>query len=104
MGVDCSPSPGQLATYFSDNDYPATALRNREQGSVDFCVRIGTDGLVSDCTILGSSGFADLDAVTCDIARARFRFRPAHDAHGTPVADGMRARIRWMLPPAAKAK
>jgi protein TonB len=104
MGVECRPSPGLLHTYFSDQDYPASALRNREEGTVEFCVRIGQNGLVSDCTILSSSGFADLDAATCDITRARVRFVPAHDANGIPVPDGMMARIRWVLPPRPKAE
>jgi len=87
-----------LASYISDDDYPAEALRNEEQGTVEFVLRIGRDGTVSDCRIATSSNSASLDEATCRIMSARARFRPALDSAGNPTEDEVRARIRWVLP------
>jgi TonB family protein len=88
-----------LASYISDADYPAAAIRAGEQGTVRFRLWIGTNGLVSDCRIEASSGSAALDEATCRIMRARARFTPAHDANGNAVEDTISSRIRWVLPP-----
>ena len=87
-----------LASYFSDGDYPLSALRRGEEGRVEFCLRVNREGLVESCTITSSSGFADLDETTCRIARDRVRFTPAHDAGGSAVEDFARGAIRWALP------
>ena len=87
-----------LASYISDSDYPAAAIRAGEQGTVGFMLDVRPDGLVSDCHILMSSGSASLDETTCRIMRERPRFSPAHDRHGNPVADHFKARVRWVLP------
>jgi TonB family protein len=88
-----------LASYLSDNDYPAEAIRLGQQGTVGFRLFIDADGLVSDCRIISSSGYASLDEATCRIMRARARFTPAHDASGHPIPDTISSRIRWVLPP-----
>ena len=87
-----------LASYISDEDYPAEAIRNGEQGIVGFVLDIGPDGLVTDCRIESSSGSASLDEATCRIMRTRPRFTPARDAEGNAIPDAMKARIRWVLP------
>jgi len=89
-----------LASYISDADYPAAAIRAGEQGTVRFRLWIGPNGLVSDCRIEASSGSASLDEATCRIMRARARFTPAHDANGKAVEDTIASRIRWVLPAA----
>lgn len=87
-----------LASYFSDADYPAAAQRNEEQGTTSVSLTIGTDGRVTGCTVTGSSGSATLDAATCNILRRRARFTPATDSTGAPIADTTSTRIRWVLP------
>jgi len=89
-----------LASYISDADYPAAAIRAGEQGTVGFVLDISPEGLVSDCRVLSSSGSASLDEATCRIMRARPRFTPARDSEGHPIGDQLKARIRWVLPPA----
>jgi protein TonB len=98
-GAECGvrPTPG-LASYFSNDDYPASAVRHGEEGRVEFCLQVGRNGLVASCTILSSSGFADLDEAACRIARERVRFVPAHDARGNAVEDRVRGAVRWVLP------
>ena len=98
-GIACDRSASSgMASYFSDADYPRSAIRKGEEGTVEFCLTVGRDGLVQDCAILSSSGFADLDETTCRIARERIRFTPAHDARGNPVEDRASGRVRWVLP------
>ena len=92
------PAPAGLSSYFSNDDYPAEALRRREQGTVSFRIAISETGRVSDCQILGSSGSVSLDEATCGIARERLRFRPASDAAGDPVSDTKDFRVVWRLP------
>ena len=88
-----------LASYISDSDYPAEAIRAGEQGTVGFRLDVGPEGLVTGCTILLSSNSASLDGATCRILQARARFTPARDSHGRAVADSVKGRIRWVLPP-----
>lgn len=91
-----------LSTYVTDADYPAEAIRNRQQGIVTFRLQVGSDGRVTGCSILSSSGSSALDAATCRIMRARPRFEPARDAGGRPVPDEITSRIAWRLPTQAE--
>jgi protein TonB len=81
-----------------EDDYPAAALRNDEQGKTSYRIEIGPDGRVSRCTITGSSGSATLDAATCRLLRTRTRFVPAQDSEGHPVPDTRDGDITWRLP------
>jgi protein TonB len=83
---------------FSNDDYPAAALRNEEQGTTVVRLTIGPDGRVSDCAISSSSGSSSLDNTTCSILRRRARFTPAKDQAGNPISDTYTQRIRWEIP------
>jgi protein TonB len=87
-----------LASYFSDDDYPPAAQRNEEQGTTAVRLSIGTDGRVTDCSVTASSGSTTLDNATCNILRRRARFTPAKDQAGNPITDSTTTRIRWQLP------
>jgi len=89
---------GSLAQYLSADDYPAAALRNNEQGRVQFILDIGADGRVTTCAVTETSGSATLDSTTCRIMRSRPRYTPARNALGRPVADRDRGAVRWALP------
>jgi len=91
-------SGANLATLFSDEDYPAAAIRNHEQGPVAFRLEVGADGHPSGCSVTGSSGSSILDSTTCRLLVARARFQPARDAQGKPTADSFNGRIIWRLP------
>ena len=99
---DLAPSPtrarANLASLFSTDDYPMAAIRNEEQGMVQFRVTVAPDGRVSDCTIIASSGSAALDQASCSIVSRRAQFEPARDARGRPVSDSITSRVRWELP------
>jgi len=91
-------TPANLASYVSNDDYPAAAILAGEQGTVGFSLYVGADGSVVDCTVTASSGSEALDETTCRIMRSRPRFRPARDAAGRPTTDIVTGRIRWVLP------
>lgn len=88
-----------LASLFSDDDYPAEAMRAGQQGTVGFHVDIAADGSVSRCRITSSSGSAVLDRATCDILTVRAHYLPATDRRGRPTAGADDSRVHWVLPP-----
>ena len=87
-----------LASYVSDEDYPASAARNEEQGTTRFKLVVGPDGKVKDCSVTSSSGSSALDATTCRLMRQRARFQPATGSDGRPTGDTVASAIRWVLP------
>ena len=80
-----------------DRDYPGAARRARAQGVVTASYTVATNGRAQDCRIERSSGNAELDATTCRLIEQRFRFRPARDAAGRPVAERRGWQQRWWL-------
>ena len=97
-GADAASAAGLLRGAFNnDSDYPGSARRNEEQGTVRVSYTIGIDGRVSSCTIVQSSGSASLDSTTCRIFERRFRYRPARDAAGNSVAQTMSQAVTWQL-------
>jgi TonB family protein len=95
-----TPARAALTSYFSDDDYPASAMRAEEEGNVSFNLTISREGTVSDCVITSSSGSAALDETTCRVLRERARYTPAMDARGHAVAGSDNGRVTWRLPPA----
>lgn len=87
-----------VQSLFSDEDYPASAIRAGEQGIVRYRLDIGPNGRVTSCTITASSGSAALDSTTCRLLRSRARFTPARDSSGQPVNDTADGAITWRLP------
>ncbi|WP_349356544.1 energy transducer TonB [Sphingosinicella terrae] len=95
--VEPARARANLASYVSNDDYPASALRNEEEGTTGFRLTVGPNGRVSDCTVTSSSGSSALDAATCRIMRSRARFTPARDNRGNPTTDSVSARITWRI-------
>ncbi|TCM18094.1 protein TonB [Novosphingobium sp. PhB165] len=87
--------PRQTAGRMLYSDLPEDLRKARAGGELTVRYRIGTDGLVSGCTVLTSSGRPDLDAATCDHITRRFRFRPARDASGQAVPFVMTETHGW---------
>ena len=82
-----------------DSDYPRSAYEARIGGTVFLRFTVAPDGRVSDCAVTRSSGHRDLDSVTCRLIRSRFRYRPARDARGRPVAEVIRGEHVWEVSP-----
>lgn len=87
------------ASWVTTDDYPARAIRMEAEGTVSVALTIGTDGRVSNCAVTSSSGFADLDRVTCNKISARARFEAARDNTGANVLGSYNKSVRWELPP-----
>ncbi|PSJ41638.1 energy transducer TonB [Allosphingosinicella deserti] len=96
--VEPARGKANLASYVTDADYPAAAIRAEEQGTTRFLLTVGADGKVASCTVTGSSGSSALDSKTCSIMQKRARFTPAQDSAGNKVGDTVSNAIRWVLP------
>lgn len=86
----------QRSGSISDEDYPPAAQRNEESGTAVATFTVGTDGRVQSCNASGAS--ASLDAETCKLIIRRFRYKPATDASGQPIAETKTQRVTWRLP------
>jgi protein TonB len=87
--------PRQTSGRLHYSDLPPDLRKSRSGGDITVRYRIGTDGRVSGCTVVSSSGRPDLDAGTCQRITERFRFRPARDARGDPVPFVMTETHGW---------
>ncbi|HEY0014097.1 MAG TPA: energy transducer TonB [Allosphingosinicella sp.] len=82
----------------TNNDYPASALRLRAEGTSVVRLEVAADGRVIGCTVIGSSGNSALDSTACSVAWRRFRFTPATDAEGHLTASYYTHSVNWRLP------
>lgn len=87
---------GDLRNLFKGEDYPADALIDDQSGTVTVALLIDERGKVADCSVVGTSAAASLDAQTCAILKERARFKPAVGSDGKPRKDGYMQRITWM--------
>jgi len=81
----------------SNDDYPSAAQRAGDEGATTVRYTIGTDGRVSSCSVVNSSGSSTLDSTTCSLLQRRFRFRPAEDQNGNRIAETRTQTVRWEL-------
>lgn len=94
-----------LGALISPDDYPAAAIRARDEGIVDYRLDIDPAGGVTGCSITGSSGSAVLDSATCRLLLGRgrlARFAPARDRKGRRAAGSYSGSIVWRLPEPAR--
>lgn len=82
-----------------NSDYPRRASREQAEGTVIAKYVVGADGRPRGCSVLKSSGNAELDATTCRLIEKRFRYRPARDAHGHAVSEEKGWKQVWWLEP-----
>jgi TonB family protein len=94
-----SPVPMHpLQALFSADDYPAEAVRLKQEGETSVRLTINPQGRVTMCAVERSSRSAHLDSWTCRILRARARFRPSQDAAGNAVEGTSAYTHVWKLP------
>ena len=82
---DLTPAEGRAVSFVSTDDYPAQSLKRQSVGVTNILFRIGTDGRLSDCRLLESSGDPDLDQATCSLFLKRGSFKPARNRNGDPT-------------------
>lgn len=80
-----------------DRDYPKDASRAKVGGEVEVRFTIQPTGRVTGCRVTRSSGDTSLDATTCRLIEERFRFKPATNAAGEPIASQYGWRQSWWL-------
>lgn len=86
-----------IASYFTDGDYPASALREGAAGRVQVRVDVDTTGRPTACAVVESSGNAELDARTCALTIERVRFKVATNAAGRATRDTITFRVVWRI-------
>lgn len=91
------PAQGNIAQYFSNDDYPPLAIFLKNSGTTGMRFLVGSDGRILDCAISESSGSALLDHTACAKLKERATLTPAMDSSGQLVASIMTARMRWVL-------
>jgi periplasmic protein TonB len=69
----------------ADYPIPQGGRETRIGKAVTIAITVGADGSPKACRVHRSSGLPETDARTCELAMARFRFRPAMNAAGDPV-------------------
>lgn len=89
---------GGTENWPTPDDYPLDAFRSGHQGKVGALWRIGSDGRVSDCRVVASSGYSDLDAGTCAAIVRRAKYKPARDNAGNAVTSTSFRLITWVNP------
>lgn len=80
------------------NDYPSSALRREEQGTVSMRITIGANGRVEACSVTGSSGSSALDDAACRGMQRYARYNPALNDAGNPISSTTNQSIRYVLP------
>jgi TonB family protein len=67
------------------DDYPAGAMRKKQEGDVTLSMCMSVDGRASDVKVIKSSGVDSLDEAAVN-GIPKLRFQPARDSAGKPVA------------------
>jgi protein TonB len=105
-GGGLSP-PRHIRGRIRDSDYPRGAGTAGIGGVVEVRYRVEVDGRATRCAIERSSGSPELDATTCRLIEARFRFEPSRDDLRRPVPSWIVQRHEWVvetLPPEPDAR
>jgi len=102
------PPPSQARSVSPDNaarwaariqsDYPSSALRRDESGTVTMRITVGANGRVEACSVTGSSGSSALDDAACRGMQRYARYNPALNAAGNPISATTTQSIRYVLP------
>lgn len=82
----------------SARDYPKKTRKLRLGKSVTILLTVGTDGRVSNCRVTTPSPDSEADAITCQLAQERFRFKPATNGRGEAVVGKYAWQQRWFTP------
>jgi protein TonB len=93
-GADTPPK--LLNGRFKTKDFPNAEAVIGTGGVVGVRYTVETDGSVTHCGIMRSSGNAVLDATTCRLIELRFRYRPWRDAAGRPVRSTVVRNQSWV--------
>ncbi|MEO1969441.1 MAG: energy transducer TonB [Sphingomonadaceae bacterium] len=79
----------------ADFPVPPGGRQSRFGTSVTVYMTVGVDGRAHNCRIVRPSPDPQADAIVCQLAEQRFRFRPAINAQGEPVPATYGWRQEW---------
>ena len=79
----------------SARDYPIATRDLRINDYVVVAVTVGADGRPTGCRVSRASKDAQANAITCQLALKRFRFKPATDGSGKPVVSVYGWKQSW---------
>ena len=96
--VRTAPTPNNVATWNSPDDYPPVALAHHVEGTTSVRLDVGDSGRVVACHVTVSSGSPELDQMTCRNAARRGRFRPVTTEDGIRHAGEYDYTNEWRLP------
>jgi TonB family protein len=97
--VPTPASKGREADWVSSDDYPASSLRLKEEGTTAVAYFVNTQGRIEDCRVTTSSGSAALDRATCSALTRRGRYSPQLGADGLPARVERSFSYTWKMPP-----
>ncbi len=78
------------------SDVPEAVWETGAEGTVGVRYFVNTDGSVSNCRVTRSSGWRELDAITCRLIEERFRYKPSREPDGTPVRSVIVENHTWV--------
>ncbi len=78
--------------------YPRSSLARGEEGYVQFEIALNKDGKLTSCRIVESSGFAALDAATCDVLVETAQFKAGSAENNGRSPSVHTGYISWRLP------
>jgi len=76
-------------------DYPRASAEDRDGAYVIVHFTVTAEGTTRDCRVARSSGNPEVDRITCQLVMERFRYNPAIDANGIPVAEKVGWKQWW---------
>jgi TonB family protein len=95
--VEPARSKADLHSLITQDDYPPSALKAQQQGTVRIRLGVGASGRVEKCEVTATSGYEVLDSTTCRLMTLRARFTPARDSSGNPTTDTVESQVTWSL-------
>ena len=89
-------TPARRISKIPDREYRRfVAASGMRRGTVGITVKVNTDGRPSNCRVVRSSGYANVDALMCSLTLQHVRFRAARDPQGRPVAQDITWYPDW---------
>ena len=96
-GIGRNSPPRRIGGSLRNSDYPREAWEPGIGGTVAVRYTVGTNGRVTNCRILRSSGSDALDSLTCRLIEQRFRFEPSREPGGRPVPADVVENHSWII-------
>ena len=91
--------PRLISGRIKGSDIPDAILDVGFRGVVGVRYRVETDGRVTGCSVVRSSGNALMDQATCRAIEKRFRYDPWRDVGGRPVRSTVLRDQQWDIDP-----